>query len=70
MLLCLFSVSQYETVSRYAWICAEQMSSFLCVVIVTLSAYEDVCMCGGGFEMSCMCRLKSVGESAEPCELR
>ena len=44
------------------------MSSFLCVdVIVTSSAYEDVCMCDGGFEISCMYRLKSVGESTEPC---
>ena len=42
----------------------ELTSAFLCVdYIATSSAYEDMCMCGGGSGMSCMYRLKSVGES-------
>ena len=34
---------------------------------MTSSAYDDICMFGGGDGMSCMYRLKSVGERTEPC---
>ena len=35
-------------------------------VIITSSAY-DVCVCGGGSGISCIYRLKSVGDIMEPC---
>ena len=35
-------------------------------VVVISSAYEAICMFLGGCGMSCMNRLKSVGERTEP----
>ena len=66
--LSLLCVSHWESVLRYCCVCSAQMTGLLCEdVIVTSSAYEAMWMWGGGSGMSCMYRLKSVGDKTDPC---
>lgn len=65
----LFEVSQSSRVCMYCCrLAAAVLYCGCCVLIVRSSAYDIRCVFGSvGRGMSCMKRLKSVGESTEPC---
>ena len=66
----LLTLTHWLSSLRYSCWSVQAVSADLCVVaMVTSSAYEAILVfvCGAGDGMSCMYRLKRVGERTEPC---